>query len=409
MLHGTILAPAGSQPKPGIVMLEGAGNRGRQYLMPEAEAYARQGIVTLVYDKRRVGYSLLHRDYSVLADDALAGVRLLRARSDVDPDRLGLWALSEGAFVAPIAANRSTDIRYLITVGAVGTTTAVQTAWAYGTYLEHAGVSGSLPRTLQTTAVRAAIGAGIFPEADFDPMPHWQQVRQPVLAQWGQLDRDSLPAFSSRRLRSALESGGNACHAIRIVAGVNHNLHLTADDGFDRLPTLPNDYSGYEAAWINDPCRTAAGPGVTLAAEPAPPTIPRPGWSDSRWAWLAMLAILFAAYAAYAIIPATIPIPRPAAWAAILAPVTVAGSLVYLVFLLATAAKVTGPLVLGRPLPWLVLQLLAVATTAATIAVVATWRHARKLAAANRIRLGLLTFGAVLTTLWTLQWNLLVP
>src|SRR5690349_2714864 len=118
-LHGTVLT-AGTDPgrRPGVVMLEGAGNRGREYLMPEARAYARHGIVTLVYDKRTVGYSMFHRDYGLLADDALAGVRLLRSRTDVDPGRVGLWALSEGAFVAPIAANRSTDVAFLVTVGA---------------------------------------------------------------------------------------------------------------------------------------------------------------------------------------------------------------------------------------------------------------------------------------------------
>jgi uncharacterized protein len=420
VLHGTILATAsGTGPKPGIVMLEGAGNRGRQYLIPGAEAYARHGIVTLVYDKRTVGYSLLHRDYSILADDALAGLRLLRSRSDVDPDRVGLWALSEGAFVAPIAANRSTDVKFLITVGAVATTPAVQTAWAYGTYLEHAGVTGSLPRALQTTAIRVAIGAGIFPEADFDPLPHWQQVRQPVLAEWGQLDRDSLPTLSSQRIRTALDRGGNTCHATRIVAGVNHHLHRTAADGFDRLSALPDDYADHEATWINEPCHTAAGPNVTPAAEPAPPTIPAPAWYDRRWAQLAMLVILLAAYAGYAVVGAVrrrrarpdtaARIPRSARWAAILAPITIVGSLVYLVYLLATAAKVTGPVILGRPIPWLVLQLLAVATTATTVAVVAAWRHARNLVASDRIQLGLLTLGGALVTVWTLRWNLLVP
>ena len=81
-------------------MLQGAGNRGRQELRAEAEAFARRGVVTLIYDKRTVGYSLLHRDYAVLAEDALAGLRLLRARADVDPASVGLWAQSEGAYVA---------------------------------------------------------------------------------------------------------------------------------------------------------------------------------------------------------------------------------------------------------------------------------------------------------------------
>ena len=100
VLHGTVLAPASTTQRwLVVVMVEGAGNRGRQELRPAAEAFARHGIVTLIYDKRTAGYNLFHRDYSVLADDALAGLQLLRARADVDPARLGMWALSEGACV----------------------------------------------------------------------------------------------------------------------------------------------------------------------------------------------------------------------------------------------------------------------------------------------------------------------
>jgi hypothetical protein len=133
-----------------------------------------------------------------------------------------------------------------------------------------------------------------------------------------------------------------------------------------------------------------------------------------------MLVILLAAYTGYAMVGAvprvrqTRPdtaarIPRSARWAAILAPITIVGSIAYLGYLLATAAKAAGPVVLGRPIPWLVLQLLAVATTATTIAVIATWRQARNLVASDRIQLGLLTLGGALVTLWTLRWNLLVP
>ncbi|MEV4507429.1 hypothetical protein AB0K00_00515 [Dactylosporangium sp. NPDC049525] len=417
VLHGTVLTPAAAPPagttrRPGIVMLEGAGNRGRSYLRPEAEAYARHGIVTLFYDKRSVGYSLLHRDYSVLADDALAGIRLLRDRPDVDPARLGLWALSEGAFVAPIAANRSTDVTFLITVGAVGTTVAAQTAWAYGTYLRHAGVRGSMPRIMQTTAVRATIAMGLFAEAGFDPVPAWQQVRQPVLAQWGQLDRDSVPRRSSELIGAALDHGGNTRHTIRVVAGTNHNLHRTAHDGFDRLPVLPADYADYETAWIADPPYDAAMVGAVLADEPAVPVV-----TGSTWAYFGVALAMVGAFAGYLLAGVGRRIrggvrgrsSRAARWLVALAPVTVAGTCVVMLFLLATAAKVPGPVILGRPLVWLALQLLAVATVAAAVGVAATWRHRGGLGPAERIRLGLLTAGGALFVVWAVQWGLLLP
>jgi hypothetical protein len=58
--------------------------------------FARRGVITLIYDKRTIGYSLLRRDYGLLAVDAAAAVALLATRRDVDPSRLGLWAQSEG-------------------------------------------------------------------------------------------------------------------------------------------------------------------------------------------------------------------------------------------------------------------------------------------------------------------------
>ncbi len=90
-------------------------------------------------------------------------------------------------------------------------------------------------------------------------------------------------------------------------------------------------------------------------------------------------------------------------------PVTVAGTYGYLMVLLATAGKVPGPVVLGRPVPWLALHLLVLATVAAAVAVAATWRHRRALGTAERVRLALLTAGGALFVVWAAQWGLLLP
>jgi hypothetical protein len=441
VLHGTVLAPRtpapgprGGETHPGLVMLEGAGNRGRGYLMPEAQEYARHGIVTLVYDKRTVGYSLFHRDYSVLADDALAGVRLLRARQDVDPARVGLWALSEGAFVAPLAAEHSDDVAFLITVGAVAITPAAQTSWAYGEYLGHRGISGSLPRILQHLALPVVVGAGLFPEASFDPIPAWQSVHQPVLAEWGELDRDSLPGRSSRLIDAALTRGGNLSHTIRIVPAVNHDLHVTADDGFDHLTALPADYADYEAAWIDRFATTGpfAGPaeeGRLPADEPSVPDVAPPAWYDAAWAQVATVTFLLLAFMTYPAVGAlqwlrhrdrrtdsrgtrrhtSTSATRSARWLAVLGPVTVLGTVAYLFFLLATAAMVIGPVVLGRPVLWLSLQLCALATVAAATLLVIGCRSLRAAGVADRIRLGALVSGGLVFLPWAIHWCLLLP
>jgi dienelactone hydrolase len=257
ILHGIVVAPRlTGKPRPALVMLEGAGHRGRQELQPAAQVFARHGVVTLIYDKRKVGYSLLRRDYDLLAADAVAAVALLATRRDVDPSRLGLWAQSEGAYVAPLACRRSSAVKFVITVGAVGVTPAVQTAWGYDQFLRHAGVGAGLPHTLEITALRTIISADLFPEANFDPVPAWQQVRQPVLAEWGEFDRVALPRESSTAIEAALRRGGNTRYTMRFISGVRHNLNLTADGGFDRTGSRPADYGAYERHWIDDLART---------------------------------------------------------------------------------------------------------------------------------------------------------
>src|SRR5262249_13980460 len=87
-LHGTIWAPIGAEHSlPGVVLVSGSGPGPRVVSQLEAEAFAAAGIVTLVYDKRTVGYSLFQRSYAQLADDALAGVKLLHTDPKVDPTK----------------------------------------------------------------------------------------------------------------------------------------------------------------------------------------------------------------------------------------------------------------------------------------------------------------------------------
>ncbi|GAA3297478.1 alpha/beta hydrolase [Dactylosporangium vinaceum] len=409
VLHGTVRTPPGANGRhPAMVMLEGAGNRGRDYLRTEAEVFARRGIVTLIYDKRTEGYSLLHRDYSVLADDALAGLQLLRSRPDVDPAQLGMWALSEGAWVAPIAANRSDDVKFLITVGAVGTTPAAQTAWGYDQYLRHAGVADAVSRALRMDVLPAAIAAGLFPEDDFDGVPQWRRVRQPVLAEWGELDRDSVPAQSRQIIGDALVAGGNSRYQSRIVPGTNHNLHTTRAEGFDRQPEMPDDYGAVETAWIESGriSEVTVAPASDSAADPV---VAAP-WYHRPVALTVMTVLLLAGFL-------VAPIRRregrtgavwPVRTLAVVGPVAMVGTVGYLMFLLASAGKVIGPVVLGRPIPWLALELLTIGTAAAGItAAVSWWRSGRS--RRGRVRLGMAVGAAVLLVPWVASWGLLAP
>jgi len=69
-----------------------------------------------------------------------------------------------------------------------------------------------------------------------------------------------------------------------------------------------------------------------------------------------------------------------------------------------------GPIIIGRPLPWLVIQLLSVSTCMVIIMLTLSWHTARStIASSERLRLGFLIMSGILFIPWALYWHLLNP
>jgi hypothetical protein len=131
------------------------------------------------------------------------------------------------------------------------------------------------------------------------------------------------------------------------------------------------------------------------------------------------IAVLMLAFAGYGLSAAVRrlrgrrgapPVRRPARWLATTGLLSVLGLFGYLGYLASTGAKSLGAVVLGRPVPWLVLQLLAVGVVVATVAtILASWRARSELSGNHRVRLGLLVIGGVVFLPWAVHWGLLLP
>ncbi|GLW99513.1 prolyl oligopeptidase family serine peptidase [Microtetraspora sp. NBRC 16547] len=425
-LHGTVLSPAAAKPaRPGIVLVHGAGTgTPRTKLMCEAVGFARQGLSVLIYDKRSKGYSLFQRSYSQLADDALGAVEALRSQPGVDPAKVGIWGLSEGGWVAPIAASRSKDIAFVVLVGANSLQPLRQQTWAVAAGLRKAGVSGPLVDRTELNLYRTLADGGMFPEPYYDPAPTIAAVHQPVLGIWGVHDLLTPPQESPPGFAKALEKGGNRNYTFRFFPDADHAAHLTPDGGVTRLPELAPGYADLVGSWVQDV--TAGHPPIAQTSGPDPVqeslTVPvdPPAWWESASMQLAALVLLVVAFTAYPVIAlvrrlrggSRAPVSRAARLVSAGGLTAVLGSFSYLFYLLMTGGKLAapGPVLAGRPLIWLALQALAVASVVATVLTALAWRRARRsVPRGERVRLGLLITGGLVFIPWGLYWGLLLP
>lgn len=422
-LHGTWVVPS-SEPGefgwPAMTLVHGSGRGERERLLPLAEAFAAHGIITLVYDKRTEGYSRFERDYSLLAKDAVAAVQVLRARDDIDPQRVGVWGFSEGGWVAPMAASMSDAIDFLVLVAANGGLPAEQQQWGSATTLDSHGVRGSLVRAYSQTWLRQAIGMGMFAAPYHDPLPALREIEVPVLALWGEYDRQTPPAESLKTVRETLDSADHPSYTLRIIPEADHALHQTPDEGFTRGDAFASGYVDMVASWIDD--LAGGAPASSADAAPAQERTTQPvaplAWYESPWLTLGGFVVFVVAFVGYAAVALARRIRGQRSGAAVTSArwLTVSGLLaslgmfIYLGLLQVTTAQVVGPVVAGRPIPWLALQLLALVTVAGLIATVVGWWTTRTdVATGERVRLGLVVVAGLVFVPWGLYWGLLLP
>ena len=120
-LAGSIVLPRDSRIRAAVVFVHGSGKQARNPAL--AEQFAREGIAALVYDKRGAGksggeyeanQSVSERNISLLADDAAAALSALSRHASLRGVPLGFAGISQAGWIAPIAAERNPDAKFLV-------------------------------------------------------------------------------------------------------------------------------------------------------------------------------------------------------------------------------------------------------------------------------------------------------
>ncbi|MDQ6899942.1 MAG: hypothetical protein M3072_10620 [Candidatus Dormibacteraeota bacterium] len=167
----------------------------------------------------------------------------------------------------------------------------------------------------------------------------------------------------------------------------------------------------------------AMGHPPAASVQPAPSqdresqALPQLAWYESVWAELAALALFVVAFAGYPLVTVVrrfrgLPCAPAVRWPARMLAITGLATAVALpIYLTVPQAWLPpGPLISGRPVPWLVFQALAVVAVACTGLTMLMWsRRSPTVTAGERLRLGVLMVGGVVFALWAAYWGLLVP
>jgi pimeloyl-ACP methyl ester carboxylesterase len=260
VLAGSLTLPDRT-PAPALVAVHGAEAATRDYalyrhlhtVLPPA------GLAAVTFDRRGEGASTGDPSagrFDLLAADAIAVVEHAAALPEIEPARIGLWGISQGGWVAPLAAAHSNRIAFLVLVASAGVSPAEQMRWAVPRQLRLAGY-GDDAVALQTAAraeleevvhgrgsperAQELLEAGSrepwwplaylpdrllddeerrqwIEEMDFEPEPVFAAVRVPTLLVYGE-DDDWMPVDLS--VEAWRRARGDEVEVVRLP-GVGH-------------------------------------------------------------------------------------------------------------------------------------------------------------------------------------------
>lgn len=428
ILEGTILVPDQRNKKPAIILLSGSGPGGLEFNREVAEGFARAGFLALRYDKRTNDYSASpvgYRSYNLLADDVLAVVNELKKRSDVDTTAIGLWGISEGAWVAPLAASQTDNISFVILVGAIGVAPASQVAWSVQEALTYNGVTHkSIRRAIAVQATRFMVASGEMEYFTYNPVPALEQVQQPILAIWGTKDKIAPPVESASILQKVLKQSGNSSYNIRFFNQADHNIYQSAD-GFKRIGGLAPGYIATMTQWISNVISNEVpGPLMdTFSTQNHPiPQVIKTNFFDNWYIHLTFAIGLLIAFGGFILISIwrylknqrkTLNLAKwPTYIVLVLGSITWLGTYWYVfsMYLTMTGPRILDePILFGRPITWILLQAASLAVFIATIFIVIVWwKNSRSITKSEQFQLSSLLFGAFIFVPWAFYWNLLI-
>jgi uncharacterized protein len=165
-LAGTLYLPEHANRVPAVIVLWGAQVPTRDFALYQqlATGLPPIGVAVLVFDRRGSGESSgsnAHSTFQDLAGDGIAAMRALQHDPRIDPKKIGFWGLSQGGWLAVLAASETPDAAFAIACSAPLVTPADQMNFAVTNLFTVRGYGQeALHQALALRTMQAEYGAG---------------------------------------------------------------------------------------------------------------------------------------------------------------------------------------------------------------------------------------------------------
>lgn len=206
-LAGMLLMPEGDGPFPVVVFIHGSGPsfRNSVWYLSVAKYLTTNEIAVVLPDKRGCEKSegeWIGADFNQLAIDVLSAVEYVKKQNIFNYSEIGILGMSQGGWIAPVAASQSNDIDFVATMSGATVTTDEQLVYEEINNIEPYTYRFIAKLIAPITARRINKMPHQKALVGFDPIPYWKQISVPVFVGYGGDDKNVPVDKCVERLKS---------------------------------------------------------------------------------------------------------------------------------------------------------------------------------------------------------------
>jgi alpha/beta superfamily hydrolase len=298
-LAGTLTLPNKNGKFPVVILISGSGPQdrdesfmGHKSFLVLSDYLTKQGIGVLRFDDRGNGESTGNFGNATTEDfskDVLSAITYLKTRNDVDIKNIGLIGHSEGGIIAPLVANNSKDVAFMVllaSTGISGTELSVMQSKTlrqfpvkdeiayekntrkaiaivtsnksdleikneltthYNAFIKPILTSLNVPEEKINLFIESQLKTSLKPWSryflQYNPADEIEKLQMPVLSLNGSKDTQVNAKINQEGIRKALIKGGNKDYEIIELENLNHFFQECETGNMDEYRKIEQTFS----------------------------------------------------------------------------------------------------------------------------------------------------------------------